>query len=414
MIDDARAEMKLAQKWRQLTNYLPSFRPIPPSGMLFPKEKSREWEALLKMHLVISYFKHPSANEGHLVGRYPSVVISALSDTPDHLKTWNMQGCRDIFRRASDAFAQDTHEWCWAELDMVNIYTEIPTEHVHEAVTYGIQRIQTRTRSRQAIKRFALSRGGKSEDRFGSAASAYFVNVPLPLVYEYITYELTRNGLFRVGSWILSQVKRLPMGGPNSAQLACIYMACCEVKNTAVAPFPPLAIACRYRDILHFFARRCTLIAALPAFRDTLREYYNVPIQFEHMVATLQGLEVSVCVHPKQDVHIRLLSKVLSVENITRSNVQRWPDPWTPNSTAVLHSLCMGLAAKCCFWARKLGDQSTNILTVLSELGAKEVRTTLWLSRFVAFWQHRGCPMICAFVLQCLALGAKIQALAML
>ena len=170
--------MKLPQKWRQLTKHLPSFRPIPPTGMMLPKENSREWEGLLKMRLVISNFKHPSANEGHLVGRCLSVVIAALSGMPDNLKIWNMQDCRDIFMRARDACAQDTQEWCGTKLDIVNIYTEIPTAHVHEAVTYGIQRIEARTRSRRAIKGFALSRGGKSEDRFGSAASAYFVNVP--------------------------------------------------------------------------------------------------------------------------------------------------------------------------------------------------------------------------------------------
>ena len=240
------------------------------------------------------------------------------------------------------------------------------------------------------------------------------MNVPLPLVHEYITYELTRNGLFKVGSWILNQVKGLPMGEPNSAQLACIYMACCEMKNTAVALFTPSVTACRYRDNLYFFDRKCTLIAALPAFQDTLRNYYNMSIQFEQMGATLQALEVSVCVHPKQDIQIRLFSKVLSVESITRSNVQRWPVPWAPNSTAILPSLCMCLAAKCCFSARNLSDQSTNILTVLSELGGKEVRTAPWLSKFVACWRHRGCPMTRAFVLQCLALGAEVQALAML
>ena len=94
--------------------------------------------------------------------------------------------------------------------------------------------------------------------------------------------------------------------------------------------------------------------------------------------------------------------------------MQRWPDPWAPDSTAILPSLCMGLAAKCCFRARNLSDQSTNILTVLSQLGAKEVSTTPWLSKFVAFWRHAGCPMTRAFVLQCLALGAEVQELTML
>ena len=164
------------------------------------------------MRLVISHFKHPSANEGPLAGCYLSVIIAARSDMRNNLEILNMQGCRDIFMQACDASAQDTHEWCGAELHMVNMYKEIPSEHVHQAVAYGIKRIEARTRSDRTIKGFILSSGGKSEDTFGSAASAYFVNVPLPSVYEYITYQLTRNGLFRVGSCILNQVKRVPMG----------------------------------------------------------------------------------------------------------------------------------------------------------------------------------------------------------
>ena len=54
------------------------------------------------------------------------------------------------------------------------------------------------------------------------------------------------------------------------------------------------------------------------------------PFNLEQMGATPQPLEFSVCVHCKQDIQIRLFSKVLSVESITRSNLQRWPDPWAP------------------------------------------------------------------------------------
>ena len=148
MIREARSEMKLAQKWPHLTKRLPSSRPIPPSGMRFPKEEICEWEGLLKMRHVISHLRHPSANAGHLVGRCLSLVICARLDMPDNLEIWNMQGCRDMFVRACDASARDRHEWCGAELDMVNTYTEIPTEHVHKAIVYGIQRIEARTSSR--------------------------------------------------------------------------------------------------------------------------------------------------------------------------------------------------------------------------------------------------------------------------
>ena len=117
------------------------------------------------------------------------------------------------------------------------------------------------------------------------------MNVSLPLVYEYITYKLTRNALFRAVFWILNQVKALAMGRPNCAQLACIYMACCEMRNTAVALVTPSVITCGYRDNLYFFIRKCTLITALQAFHYTLRNYYSTPLQFEVMGATLQALD---------------------------------------------------------------------------------------------------------------------------
>ena len=147
MIDEARTEMKLPQKWRQRTKHLPSFRPIPLTGMMFRKEKSREWEGLLQMRLVICHFKHPSGNEGHLVGRCLSVIIAARSDMPNNLEIWNMQGSRDIFMRACDASAQGTHEWCGADLHMVNMYKEVPTEHVLRAVAYDMKCMEARTRS---------------------------------------------------------------------------------------------------------------------------------------------------------------------------------------------------------------------------------------------------------------------------
>ena len=65
--------------------------------------------------------------------------------------------------RACDASAQDTRHRSGAELDIVNMYTKIPTEHLHEAVAYGKKGVEVRTRSPQTTKGFALSRGSKSE-----------------------------------------------------------------------------------------------------------------------------------------------------------------------------------------------------------------------------------------------------------
>ena len=154
------------------------------------------------------------------------------------------------------------------------------------------------------------------------------MNAPLHLLLDYIDYELSRNGLVHVGAWIPIQVQGLPIGGPNSAELACIYMAVRESKNTAVVLFTPHILACRYRDNIYLFGQKSLLLQRLPEFQHTLASINGMPVQFEQMGSCIHVLEVSLCLHPKNNIHLHLHSKVLSVANISRSNVQRWPDPW--------------------------------------------------------------------------------------
>ena len=235
--------------------------------------------------------------------------------------------------------------------------------------------LRPRSRSRRAqrpISWFAISKNAKAEDRLGSAASSYFVNIPLHLVLDYFDYELSRNGLFRAAAWVLNWVRGLPMGGPNSAQLACIYMAVRETKTTAVALFTPHILACRYRDNIYLFGRKSLLLHRLPEFQHALASYYCMPVQFEQMGSCIHVLEVSLCLHPKNDIHLQLHSKILSVANISRSNVQRWPNPWSPNVPSVLPSLCLGLASKCDFWARNGGiNPPTSSLSWLNWVQSK-------------------------------------------
>ena len=44
-----------------MTKHLPSYRPIPSTGMTLPKEKSTRWKAILQKRLIIRHFDHPSA-----------------------------------------------------------------------------------------------------------------------------------------------------------------------------------------------------------------------------------------------------------------------------------------------------------------------------------------------------------------
>ena len=87
-------------------------------------------------------------------------------------------------------------------------------------------------------------------------------------------------------------------GGLNSAQLACIYMAFWETKNTAVALFIPHTLACRYRDNIFLFGRKSLLLQRLPELQHPLALIYCMPVQFEQIGSCIYVLEVSLCLHP--------------------------------------------------------------------------------------------------------------------
>ena len=73
----------------------------------------------------------------------------------------------------------------------------------------------------------------------------------------------------------------MPMGGPSSAQLACISRAVRETKNTAVAIITPHIFACCYRDNIYFSCRRSLLLQRLPDLQHTLASIFGMPVQFE-------------------------------------------------------------------------------------------------------------------------------------
>ena len=176
--------------------------------MILLKEKSKEWEGLLKVCLILSHFHHPSSHEGSFVGPCLSLLINSFSTT---LGVGNMQDCKQRFTTACDSAAGDLMKWCGAELDMVNMYTEVPTPHVPDAVVYALIKVQESRRSCRPISWFAVSKNATSEDRLGSAASFYLVNIPLHLDLDYIDYE--PSGFSVSGPWFSIRSRDCQYGG---------------------------------------------------------------------------------------------------------------------------------------------------------------------------------------------------------
>ena len=91
LIAEARTELGIATHWHKHTKLLPGFTSIPPTGMMLLKEKSKEWEGLLKVCLIVSPFHRPSSHSGSLVGRCLSLLIKSFSELSSSLEVWNMQ-----------------------------------------------------------------------------------------------------------------------------------------------------------------------------------------------------------------------------------------------------------------------------------------------------------------------------------
>ena len=189
LITKAPTELGIPADWAKHTKHLPGFAPIPPTGMMLLKDKSKEGEGLMKVSHIVSQFHEPSSNEGSLVGRCLSLLIKSFSELSSNLEVWNMQECKQRFTYACDLAANDPMKWCRAESDIVNMYTEIPTPHVRDAALYALSKVQEVRRSRRPNSWFAISKNAKAEDRLGSAASSHFLNIPLHLVLDYIDYE---------------------------------------------------------------------------------------------------------------------------------------------------------------------------------------------------------------------------------
>ena len=224
-----------------------------------------------------------------------------------------MNNCRQLFQEACSAASADSMAWQGLELDFVDMYHQIPTPSVIPAISYVLHYSQSRRAARRPYTHFAISKLQRSDDRFGTGASASFKNVSIALLLDFISYEIFQNSFARAGSWIIQQVGGLPIGGPLSAQLGCMYLTSRELKNICTSLFSFKILAKRYRDNLYLFGRRDHVSSCVNTLTTSLQQLYSMPLQLEQQGDTIQVLACLVTVHPKQDIGIRLHSRAIDL-----------------------------------------------------------------------------------------------------
>ena len=234
--------------WKQIFPLSPTYKFLAPSISLLMKDKSKEHLGLLKSRILVSHFRHPTSYYGKRASRCLSVICASVSGDPSCLEIWEMNNCTQLFQEACSAANADSMAWQGLELDFVDMYHQIPTPSVIPPISYTFNYLQSRLAARRLYTHFALSELQRSDNRFGSGASAWFKNVSIVLVLDFISYEIFQNSFARAGSWIVQQVGGLPMGGPLSAKLACLYLTSCELKNIHTSLFASKILAKSYRD----------------------------------------------------------------------------------------------------------------------------------------------------------------------
>ena len=308
-----------------------------------------------------------------------------------NFEIFSMYDAKGLFVSALSAADKDSVPWAGLELDMVDMYSEIPKDRVLHSVMYCVSVLRNNRKSRNPITWFAISTICKSLDRLGTGTSRDFMNLSIEMITSFVNFELWANADFTAGGYVLSQLIGLPMGGPISAQLAVLYLMSAEMRATRSALSVHKFIHGRYRDNFYIFGPKSVLFDLQQTMKVQLESTYAMPMTVEQFGTKVQVLEVIVD-FDSQSRGLRLNSRALDVHTGAVSGVVRWPDRWSTNTT-VWRSLVPGLCVKCGYWSWSHGDIYENNVLIVAELGYKDVPRRHWRTRVLNFCKEYQIPV---------------------
>ena len=202
-----------------------------------PKWKTDEFDPAkgVKWQDVISYAGHVFRPWARKIGRCLQLVIGELSENNLGIGFQRLLGVRDqarAFHRLqgqmgldegtpSERVAATPRQNDLCEMDMDDMFWEIPTQEVFQSLEWALGEIK----GRRDHLWFSIAKGGLRErDRLGRASSKDYDIFEDEEVTRYVTYDVRSCNLFTLGPLVLRQgAKGVPIGGYLSAQLAEIW-----------------------------------------------------------------------------------------------------------------------------------------------------------------------------------------------
>lgn len=212
------------------------------NAYLLPKNKDQE-----KTRPIVSYFNHYSKRLGEKVARALTVMIKIL------ILKWNTCEMHDlnklhinmhlekISKRWQDAMEKE--EMTLMKFDIKSQFTNLNKDRVLKSLNFGLDTL-AKTVNRTLCFCIRNRKYEKSYDHIGHPFKYKEIGLTPSLVKQYIEYELNTS-YFQINGICYRQKNGLPMGGFNSAPLACLDAM---AQEHICANLLKKRISIRYRD----------------------------------------------------------------------------------------------------------------------------------------------------------------------
>jgi len=212
------------------------------NAYLLPKNKDQN-----RTRPIVSYYKHYSKSLGEKVARALTIMIKTLTLKWDTCEMHNINTLNLHLQQARNSSkwqqAIQKNSLTFIKFDVKSQFTNLNKDRVKYALNYGMEYL------RHLVKRklcFCI-RNRKYEklyDHLGHPFKYKEIGLTPKLILEYINYELD-TAYFQINQICYKQKNGLPMGGFNSAPLACLDAM---VQEHLSANILQGIIKTRYRD----------------------------------------------------------------------------------------------------------------------------------------------------------------------
>ena len=185
-----------------------------------------------KFREVITYSLHPYPRVGKLIGRcltqFWKLVVQHLQPR-ELLKMTDLLGF--VRQLVQSQGRGRRHEHCvWVELDLVEMFPNIPREEVETALVY-LHRELLKKMGRSSELTFFIAKGGfRRLDNCVRGDRGSFLFFTFSDVLAYTIFDMQFNTLFVAYSSVFTQTTGTPIGGSLSAQIASLVLIARELQ----------------------------------------------------------------------------------------------------------------------------------------------------------------------------------------